>query len=423
MAHPPSESPRSPGTTQPPESVLELLELLGVAMCEAGESTDRITMILDEVATSFGTHGVRYFVLPTGVFVRVEAGGATRVDFTPAGNVALRLDQVDALYRLIDDLRHQRTDLEAARARLDGLRAAKPRFGPLGTILGTPVLILGLGLMLNPSPDAIPAYLVLGLVVGGLRWWAERVHTLSLVLPVVAAFVVTWVSFGIVAPLLGVPPLDLVIPSLITFLPGAALTMGTVELSLGAMIAGSSRLVYGLARLLLLSFGITVGVQVAGLPASLPDPGPGLGAWAPWVGVVVIGLGHYLASSVPRRTFGWMLVVLYTAYAVQAVAGALLGSLGGSFLAAAVVLPVAYAIHDRGGGPPVPVTFLPAFWLLVPGALGLEGVTEMVDANQAAGLGDLVNAFLTIVAIAIGVLVGAGIAERTGRLTATWNGV
>jgi len=259
------------------------LELLGVAMCEAGESTDRITMILDEVATSFGTHGVRYFVLPTGVFVRVEAGGATRVDFTPAGNVALRLDQVDALYRLIDDLRHQRTALEAARARLDGLRAAKPRFGPLGTILGTPVLILGLGLMLNPSPDAIPAYLVLGLLVGGLRWWAERVHTLSLVLPVVAAFVVTWVSFGVVAPLLGVPPLDLVIPSLITFLPGAALTMGTVELSLGAMIAGSSRLVYGLARLLLLSFGITVGVQVAGLPASLPDPGPGLGAWAPWV--------------------------------------------------------------------------------------------------------------------------------------------
>ena len=81
MAHPPSESPRSPGTTQPPESVLELLELLGVAMCEAGESTDRITMILDEVATSFGTQGVRYFVLPTGVFVRVEAGGATRVDF------------------------------------------------------------------------------------------------------------------------------------------------------------------------------------------------------------------------------------------------------------------------------------------------------------------------------------------------------
>lgn len=423
MAHPPIESQQDAGTAQPPEGILELLQLLGVAMCEAGESTDRITMILDEVATSFGAQGVRYFVLPTGVFVRVEVGATTKVDFTPAGNVALRLDQVDALYRLIDDLRHHRTDLDGARARLDSLRAAKRRFGAMGTILGTPVLILGLGLMLNPSAEAVPAYLALGLVVGGLRWWADRVHTLSLVLPVVAAFVVTWVSFRLVAPLLGVPPADLVIPSLITFLPGAALTMGTVELSLGAMIAGSSRLVFGLTRLLLLSFGITVGVQVAGLPSAALVPGPALGAWAPWVGVVVIGVGHYLASSVPRSTFGWMLVVLYTAYAVQAVAGALLGSLGGSFLAAAVVLPVAYAIHDRRGGPPVPVTFLPAFWLLVPGALGLEGVTEIVDANQAAGLGDLVNAFLTIVAIAVGVLVGASVAERTGRMTSTWNGV
>ena len=145
MAHPPTESQRGPGTLQPPERVLELLELLGVAMCEAGESTDRITTILDEVASSFGTHGVRYFVLPTGVFVRVEVGETTRVDFTPAGNVPLRLDQVDALYRLIDDLRHGRTDLEAAHARLDALRSAQRRFGPLGTILGTPVLILGLG--------------------------------------------------------------------------------------------------------------------------------------------------------------------------------------------------------------------------------------------------------------------------------------
>ena len=157
----------APDVASPPEErQLELLQLLGVAMCEAGESTDRITTILDEVATSFGTHGVRYFVLPTGVFVRVEVGETTRVDFTPAGNVPLRLDQVDALYRLIDDLRHHRTDLEAAHARLDAPRSAKRRFGPLGTILGTPVLILGLGLMLNPTADAIPAYLALGLVVG-----------------------------------------------------------------------------------------------------------------------------------------------------------------------------------------------------------------------------------------------------------------
>ena len=40
--------------------------------------------------------------------------------------------------------------------------------------------------------------------------------------------------------------------------------------------------------------------------------------------------------------------------------------------------PVALAVARLPGGPPSQVTFLPAFWLLVPGALGLIGVTEIV---------------------------------------------
>ena len=77
--------------------------------------------------------------------------------------------------------------------------------------------------------------------------------------------------------------------------------------------------------------------------------------------------------------------MLYVAYATQAARGLVLGSLGASFVAGAVVLPVAYAVQHRRSGPPVPVTFLPAFWLLVPGALGLAGVTEIVGADAAAG--------------------------------------
>ena len=71
----------------------------------------------------------------------------------------------------------------------------------------------------------------------------------------------------------------------------------------------------------------------------------------------------------------------------------------------------------------MPVTFLPAFWLLVPGALGLQGVTQIFGADAASGLGDFLNALLTIVAIAVGVLVGAGLSERLGRATATWRGL
>ena len=407
---------------QPPEAVLDLLRRLGVAMNQAGDSADRVTLILDDVATAYAAKGVSFFVLPTGVFVRIEAGDSSRVDFAPGGNVPLRLDQVDALYRLIDDIRHAKLSVTEAKDRLVSLLVARPRFSWWVRVLGSGVLTVGLGLLLNPTAAALPVYFGLGLVVGLLALWGERTYVVALILPVLTAFVVTWLSFEFAEPMLGTAPLDIVIPSLVTLLPGAALTMATIELSVGSMISGSARLVYGLERLLLLTFGIAMGLNAAGLPDVVEAAEP-LGPWAPWLGVLIFGFGHFLDSAVRWRTFLWLLLVLYVAYAVQAFSGMLLGSLGASFVAGAVVLPVAYSIQHRRSGPPVPVTFLPAFWLLVPGALGLQGVTEIIGAGAVSGLGDFLNALLTIVAIAAGVLVGAGLSIRVGRATSTWRGL
>lgn len=407
---------------QAPEEVLELLRRLGAAMSRAQDNAERITQILDDVAKAYGAIGVSFFVLPTGIFVRIESGAASHVDFAPSRPDPLRLDQIDRLYRLIDEIRHGLVDVPAATDRLDALLAAPRRFGGLAVVLGTVILTLGLGLVLSPAAGSLPAYLLLGLVVGVLRWWAERDQMLGSVLPVTAAFVVSWAAFQWAGPWFDAPALDLVIPALVTFLPGAALTMATIELAGGSMLSGSARLVYGLQTLLLLTFGIVAGAQVAGFTTGTTNAET-LGAWAPWVGVLVFAVGHFFASAAPGRAFVWLLCVLYVAYATQAVAGALLGSLGGSFVAGMVVMPVAYAVQTRKSGPPVPVTFLPAFWLLVPGALGLEGVTELVAADQVGGLGDFVNTLMTVVAIAIGVLVGSGFSERVGSKSQRWRGI
>jgi uncharacterized membrane protein YjjP (DUF1212 family) len=407
---------------QPPEAVLDLLRHLGVAMQRAGDAADRVTLILDDVARVYAASPVRFFVLPTGVFVRIAAGDSTRVDFAPVARAALRLDQVDALYRLIDDIRHGEVAVADAASRLRVLLTAPARFPPWWRVAGTSVLTLGLGLLLNPTASALPAYVVLGVLVGLLGLWAERSAGVAVVLPMLTAVVVTWLAFTFAEPVLHAAPLDIVIPSLVTLLPGAALTMATIELASGSMVSGSSRLVFGLERLVLLTFGIALGVEVAGLPEAPAQDVP-LGAWAPWLGVLVFGLGVVVAYSVAPRTLPWLLVVLGAAYGVQAAAGFLLGPLGASCLAGAVVLPLAYAIQQRPSGPPVPVTFLPAFWLLVPGALGLQGVTEIIGADAAAGLGDFLNALLTVVAVAVGVLVGSGLSERVGRATGGWRGL
>ena len=57
-------------------------------------------------------------------------------------------------------------------------------------------------------------------------------------------------------------------------------------------------------------------------------------------------------------------------------------------------------------GPPALVSFLPGFWLLVPGALTLIGVNEYLGQSTVRGAEDLIDAAGSMVAIALGVLCG-----------------
>jgi uncharacterized membrane protein YjjB (DUF3815 family) len=199
------------------------------------------------------------------------------------------------------------------------------------------------------------------------------------------------------------------IAPLVTFLPGAALTMAVVELSAAEMITGASRLVAGSVQLLLLAFGITGAAQVVGLPSAdalVDTPATQVGWWAPWLGVLLVGIGNYLYFSAPPRSLGWLCLVLYVAWIGQYLGDLAFGGYLSGFVGAIVMTPVAYLVERRPSGPPALVSFLPAFWLLVPGALGLIGVTEYLGKDAVAGVQDFLGAVGSMVAIGLGVLCG-----------------
>jgi uncharacterized membrane protein YjjB (DUF3815 family) len=102
----------------------------------------------------------------------------------------------------------------------------------------------------------------------------------------------------------------------VTFLPGGLLTTATLDLSAGQVISGASQLVAGTMQLVLLSFGIVAGAQIAGIPAEVAITNGAkntLRCWAPWLGVVVFGIGAFVHFSGPRGSLGWSLIVLVAA--------------------------------------------------------------------------------------------------------------
>jgi len=119
----------------------------------------------------------------------------------------------------------------------------------------------------------------------------------------------------------------------------------------------------------------------------------------------VFSAGIALQGSVPWRTLPWLLAVLVGAHAGQLVGEKLFGAELSGFLGGLIAAPLAFALERFRAAPPAFVAFLPAFWLLVPGAVGLVGVTQLVSENAAVGVNGFINALVSIVAIALGVLV------------------
>ncbi len=236
-------------------------------------------------------------------------------------------------------------------------------------------------------------------------------------MPIVSAFGVSVSVFLLARTDLDVGVFAPLIAPLVAFLPGALLTTAVIELSTGQMISGAGRLATGAMQLVLLAFGIVAGAQLVGVPATSisETANQPLGQLAPWVGVAVFGLGVMLNSCARPASMGWIVLVLYVAFAGQVVGGLLFGGVLSAFFGALAMAPVAMFAATRRDGPPTLVSFLPAFWLLVPGALSLVGVTKVLGDERVEGVLSLVTAATTMVTIALGVLLGLGLGSALTR--------
>ncbi|MFF2495344.1 threonine/serine exporter ThrE family protein [Agromyces sp. NPDC058064] len=384
--------------------------LLGLAegMNAAAESVDVIHSTLVRVSRAYGREDTDVVVLPTVILVQTGGGKEGHVAVRSAINASFRFDQIAELYTLIATAERAGISPLDGIHRLNEIGAMKPRRGWFVRTLGHAILVTGLALLLTPTWQGALIAFGLGAFVGLAK--LVRSPTLQLVFPVFAAFACALAVF-LIAPYVEIgDPIRLLIAPLATFLPGGVLTTAVAELAVGQMLSGASRLVFGLVQLALLAFGIlaagtVVGVassSYAALDASAPFPW-----WVALLGVLLFAIGNYLHFSAPRRTFGWVLLVLVVAYAGQAVGTALVGSTVSGFVGALAMTPVVLWIASLPHGAPSQLTFLPGFWLLVPGAAGLVGLTEAVGTAQ--GVEDFATALTAVMSIALGVLIGTAL--------------
>lgn len=404
------EPEASPGQPSKPvdTTTLGFLLELGEALVDAGDAVHNVTRTLEGVARVNGKDGLGAIVLPTALIISIPGAGSETTDVAIAGRSRLRLDQIESLMGVVD--RAERGELAPSDGRRE-LRAIRARPHPYSSAIqlaGSAVAAAGLALVLRGGVKEMMLAAVLGALVGMMnRATASARFLYRPFWPLMASFVVAATTFTVLR-LTDIVAFPVLVAPLITFLPGALLTIAVLELATGQILAGSSRLTSGAFQLVLLALGIVAGAQVVGVPASAVGgalEGP-VAVAGPWAGVAVFGIGIVWSQGLRQASIPPILIVLYVAYAGQVVGGVFVGSALSSFFGAVAMTPVAVLLARQGLGPPTLVTFFPGFWILVPGALGLEGVTRIIGEDSVAATGALTTALTSMVGIALGVLLG-----------------
>ena len=400
-------------TAEPTDTgvLLEFMFRLGQAYLACGEQTAEVELLLRRVALAYGMGRTRVVVLPTALFITLHDGSSERVTLAEGPAQSLRLDQIAEVYRLGDAAQRATVTPREGLDRLIEILRTSARFGRLGSLVGHTILAIGVAMVLMPTLANIAAAAILGFIVGLLKMLVQERTLFAVPMPVVAATVVSAAVFYAANSGLPVDPLHMLVPPLVTFLPGGMLTLGMVELAYGDMVSGSSRLITGFVQLVLLTFGLAAGAALMGVhPENLVYASSQFVKvpWAAWAGVPVFCLGVFLHFSAPRNSLPWILLVALAAIAAQRAAAALFGAEISGFFGMIVAMPASYLIHQRFNGPPATVTSLPSFWLVVPGSLGLLSVTRMLS-DRAAGIEGLITVVFVITSVALGTLVGASI--------------
>jgi uncharacterized membrane protein YjjP (DUF1212 family) len=407
--------PAARGAVPAPETAtLDFLLELGEALIDAGDAVSHVEATLRTVGSVNGIEDLGVLVLPTALIVSVPGSGNVSTEVGAAGRDRLRLDQVDDVLRLVNEAERGRIGVVEGTERLERIRASAPPFRAPVVLTGYVLSTVGLAAILHAGWRELVLAAALGLVIGWFRLATQELtSSYQPFIPLIAATAVSISVFAaarVVADLVTFPVL---VSPLIFFLPGALLTIAALELTTGQIVAGASRLAAGGLQLVLLALGIVAGAQLVGIPAGeLPTGGDGaFGVIAPWVGVAVFGVGVAWFNGARTSALAWILVVLYVAYSGQVIGGLFFGSSLSAFFGAVAMTPVAVLAARQPSGPTPLVMFLPGFWLLVPGALGLEGVSRILG-DGGVGAGALVTTLTSMIGISLGILLGLILAAR-----------
>jgi uncharacterized membrane protein YjjP (DUF1212 family) len=376
---------------------------LGRGLHTYGTPAHRLEESLQGAARRLGIPA-QFFSMPTALFASFgPAGGHTFQVRVEPGSVQL------AKLAALEDLARRVTRGEVSPAegllRLRTVTAMPSPYGPVLTAVAFAFASGAAARFFGGGLREVLTATVIGVLIGALAFLVDRWPALGRIFEPLAAAIGAFVASvaGHIAP---VSAYVATASGLIVLIPGFAITVGITELATRNLVSGVARLAGAAGTFLVIGFGValggTLGSRLLG-PAIAVTP-VALPAWTQWVALLVAPLAFAVLLRADARDAGWIVGSGVLAFWAARGGAHLLGPELGAF-AGTVTIGVASSVYARRLGRPDAVPLVPGILLLVPGSIGFQSVSWLLDRQTIPGVEAAFRMVLVAVALATGLLV------------------
>jgi uncharacterized membrane protein YjjP (DUF1212 family)/uncharacterized membrane protein YjjB (DUF3815 family) len=320
------------------------------------------------------------------------------------------------LKNLLVDIYEDKLSLAEARKALKGIHTKKPPYRPILVWLGVVIISIGFAVDIVGTWEGLFWAAITGIATGLAFIAADRIPGFGKIVPLVATLasgiivMIAW-KLGWTAAAPGL----LLISSTFVFIPGDSISTQAYELADGKWSAGVDRLFYSIIMLVLQVTGAYIAIVLTNtaidelFPAGPHDTFPW---WAAYPGRLIFLVGILLTFQMSWKQFLPALIVLWLVTAIAQISSIALGELAGTFIAMIFATVLAMIMAHKPKSIPSFVLLIPVIFALSPGSHGLRQLETWVSGAQITGVNDFTTLATTLLAIAMGLVVGRVIASR-----------
>ncbi|ABV38824.1 protein of unknown function DUF1212 [Shewanella sediminis HAW-EB3] len=352
---------------------------LGKSLHKFGTPAYRLEAHLQAVSELLGLEG--YFLIsPTAMTFVLQHD--TDQEYNHVARVKPGELDLGALARtdeLVEELVSGKRTLQEALERLDEIANKPNAYGSLLTLLAFGCSAGAFAMLMGTSWNDVFWSALLGFMVYGLVYRAERSKRMAEMLEPLAAILCALVASGIAQldPHINLPVV--ILSGIIIFVPGLALTLGLAELAARDLISGTARVMDACMLLFKLYFGaifgMVIGKAIFGEAIYFePDPVPQVAIWS---AVPILSMALVIIFKARMKDSPWGVLAGIVAFFSSMLGGIYLGDSIGIFFGAFAV-GVYSNLFARWMKAPASIALLQGIVILVPGSKTYIGLNTLI---------------------------------------------